>query len=257
MPPWFRFYSETLNDRKIQHICRTTSQPKVVIVGAWATVLALANDSPDRGALLLTSDIPFTLDDLADELGIDRETTANILTQFQRFNMLHVTEGVYHTTNWNKRQFVSDDSTKRVRVHRERIAQADCNDDETLQGRCSNAPETETETDQTTETDTEADNRQQRVPVVAAPDADDALVDVISAWGMGQPATVAAESVLSVGEVRLVFEWLDTNPPKRMRDKFAFARACLRDGTQAPPRASPRRDGRRFIEGAYADVIEH
>ena len=70
-PPWFRFYSEALNDRKILRICRETGQPKALVIGVWTTILALGSDSPQRGLLLFTEDIPLTLGDLAIETGLD------------------------------------------------------------------------------------------------------------------------------------------------------------------------------------------
>ena len=156
-PPWFRFYSETLRDRKVEHICRATNQPKALVVGAWATILAIASDSPVRGVLLLTDDIPFTLDDIAGEMGLDITATTGIIDQFVRFQMVHLEGDVYHLTNWDRRQFTSDSSTERVRQHRERqkeaLQEAECNSDETLQECDGNLPDTDTDTD--TESDTE------------------------------------------------------------------------------------------------------
>ena len=145
-PPWFRFYSETLTDRKIDRICRSLNQPKVIIVGAWTTLLALANDSPVRGLLLLTEEIPYTVGDIADELGLPGDLTLNILEQFERFSMIHQDDGLdtFCLTNWSNRQFDSDNSTKRVRRYRQRqkaLQAQDSHGDETLQDGYSNAPE--------------------------------------------------------------------------------------------------------------------
>lgn len=175
-PPWFRFYSETLSDRKIDRICRITEQPKCLIVGAWATLMSLANDSPIRGALLLTEDFALSVEDIADEMGLPVNSANVILEEFQRFDMLHIENGIYWLTNWDKRQFASDTSTERVRRYRERQAEQDedtatdatetpeseeCNGDETLHGRYGNAPDTDTETD------TEQIQRQNRKDIAA------------------------------------------------------------------------------------------
>jgi hypothetical protein len=135
----------------------------------WNTLLILANDSPVRGALLLTEDIPLTFDDLALETGLDDETLQEMLNQFQRMQMLSIDEDVYYITNWGKRQYASDSSTERVRQWREkqRLAgdnssgetandvtdERDGNNDETLQERSCNLPEAETETETEAETD--------------------------------------------------------------------------------------------------------
>lgn len=162
-PPWFRFYSEILSDRKIERITRWTGQAKMSVIGAWAIVMALANDSPIRGVLLLTEDIPLVDADLADEMGVDMPTVKELLDSFQRLNMIHQEDGVYHITNWGNRQFASDSSTARVQAYRERQQEqessdepsdavtaedGECNVTETLQERDSNVPETETDPEQ-------------------------------------------------------------------------------------------------------------
>ena len=166
--PWFRFYSETLGDRKIDFICRTTGKPRALIVGVWATVLALANDSPVRGALLLTKEIPLSADDLAMHTGLDVMEVQELVEVFQQLDMLTVEDSTIHVTNWGKRQFSGDCSTDRVREWRERQRQDDecgddddgCgNDDATLQKQpecvAVTVPDTETETESETETEEE------------------------------------------------------------------------------------------------------
>jgi len=172
-PPWFRFYSETLTDRKIDRICRATGQPKMNIVGAWTILLALANDSPVRGVLLLTEDIPFTLGDLAGEMGVGRDVAEAIVSEFRKFDMIHEDEyGTLYITHWNGRQFASDSSTERVQRYRAKnqaLPDTDCNEDETLQERDGNLPEqsrAESDTDQSIDrTDTYTGK-----PVAVVPD---------------------------------------------------------------------------------------
>lgn len=113
--PWFRFYPEALNDRKIQRVCLVTKQPKALVIGVWTTILALASDSPERGKLLISEDVPITLDEILMECGIDDPTIVNA---FEDLGMIYVENETFHVTNWNGRQFASDDSTARVRKHR-------------------------------------------------------------------------------------------------------------------------------------------
>lgn len=161
--PWFRFYSEMLADRKIAHLVRVTQQPKALVVGVWATILALANDSPIRGVLLLTEEIPLTLGDLARETGLDVDEMQAFITELERLSMLSYEDGAYCLINWDKRQFASDSSTDRVRRWRERQGRDDSNDAsdgtgnvsgqeaETLQKRFGNGPDTEADTEADTE----------------------------------------------------------------------------------------------------------
>ena len=133
--PWFRSYSEILSDRKIVRICRITSQPKVIVVGLWITLLALANDSPERGKLLLTKEIPYTTDDIAAESELPKEDVIKLLDAFRGMSMINGKK-VIEISNWKKRQFKSDDSSERVRKHRERQKETlQDTPDETLQSR--------------------------------------------------------------------------------------------------------------------------
>lgn len=142
---WFRFYSETLHDRKIERICRATGEPKAVVVGAWAIILALANDSPIRGALLLTEKIPLTDTDLFDEIGLTTETFNGLMAMWQDLDMMHQDNGVWYVTHFGDRQYDSDNSTERVQRFRERRKETNPDGDEpvieTTVQRFSNAPE--------------------------------------------------------------------------------------------------------------------
>lgn len=102
--PWFRFYSEMLADRKIAHLVRVTQQPKALVVGVWATILALANDSPIRGKLLLTENCPVGIEELADVAGLDIDEADAIVSQLIRVGMLDLIDDVYEVSGWSDYQ---------------------------------------------------------------------------------------------------------------------------------------------------------
>lgn len=151
--PWFRLYSEILDDRKIKRICRTTTLSKAMVLGTWVILLAIASESANRGRLEITKGTPLNLQDLAEETGLDETTLKAILDLMNDLEMIQETSGTYEITNWESRQFLSDSSTERVRKHRERTKQ----EDETLQKRYRNESGTppDTDTDTETESDTE------------------------------------------------------------------------------------------------------
>lgn len=151
--PWFRVYSEILDDRKIERVCKMTSNPKSLIIGIWITLLALANDSPDRGRLCVTQEMPVTMDDLCDETGLPREELHPIVEAFHDLGMLNGDETMA-IKNWDKRQFRSDSSTERVRQYRANVT-VDIPAHETLQKRYSNALDTDTDTESDTEKEQE------------------------------------------------------------------------------------------------------
>lgn len=137
--PWFRMYSDVLTDRKISKICKNTGHSKALVIGLWTCLLSLASESPTRGTLLLSDDIPYTYEDLEDETGLPTETIAQLLEEYRSFGMVSGT-GIMKISKWDQRQYKSDTSTERVKAYRER-------QNETLQKRYSNALDTDTETD--------------------------------------------------------------------------------------------------------------
>ena len=151
---WFRFYSETLRDRKLERIARATGNDKVTLLGIWITLLSLANDSPERGVLLLVDNIPLTFDDFCYETEIESDQLQPIIDRFIKFDMLSCDDGIYYITNWGKRQFKSDTSKERVQRYRERKAKENgvpSNVTVTLPQQPSNAPESESESESETE----------------------------------------------------------------------------------------------------------
>jgi len=132
--PWFRMYSEILDDRKLKRICKKTGHSKALVIGTWTCLLALANNATPRGELSISEDIPYTIDDLEDELGLPSEIISQLIDEFKAMDMMNG-KSTLEITNWEKRQFKSDNSTERVRRFREKEAEEAKRYDETLQKR--------------------------------------------------------------------------------------------------------------------------
>lgn len=122
--PWFRFYTEAVYDRKLQRL--TPAQRWV-----WVTVLALAKESPRPGYLLIESAVADARD-IASTADVRVRDAESALAAFVERGMLSRVDGVWHVTNWDKRQFKSDDVTERTSRHRSR--ERDRNVPTTLQG---------------------------------------------------------------------------------------------------------------------------
>jgi len=147
--PWFRFYSEALRDRKLEYACRAASQPKFAVLAVWTALLCLANESPERGSLLIAEDMPVTASVVAGEIEMPEETVRAILAALEQLRRIESYDGVIVIRNWDKRQFASDDVTNRVRRWRAKRS------GETLQQRYGNVgcngPDTDTESERETE----------------------------------------------------------------------------------------------------------
>jgi len=138
---WLRLYTEITRDRKLRRLdpaCRWV----------WIAVLCIAKESPVPGKLLISENIPATVEDIADEAAVTVEEVNLAIQKFKEQRMIHEEDGVFVVTNWEKRQYSSDSSTERVRKHRQKK-------NETLQKRFSNVSVTPPDTD--TESDSESD----------------------------------------------------------------------------------------------------
>jgi hypothetical protein len=149
--PWFRMYSEALNDRKFKRICRTTGQSMTSVIGFWTILLIMANDSPQRGTLLFSDDVIITDDDILAETGLQDATFHLLIQTFKNLGLISQdVAGAYFISSWDKRQYQSDNVTERVRKHREKKKELE-KQNETFLKRFRNAPETEADTETETE----------------------------------------------------------------------------------------------------------
>jgi hypothetical protein len=125
--PWFRLYSEFAHDPKIQMLPEAMQRRYVMLL------------------CLRCSEVLETLHEteIAFQLRLDE---AQLLETKQLFISKNFIDKHWNILNWDKRQFVSDSSTMRVRKYRDKKKQPS-NDDETLQKRPSNAIDTEADTD--------------------------------------------------------------------------------------------------------------
>ena len=118
--PWLRLYNETLSDRKIARVCRDTGQPKALVIGVWATLLILASESPRRGELLISDDLPLSPDEIRDETGLDATAFDAIIAGLASYALIDTSGDAWAICNWKKRQPPSDNSAERVRRHQQR-----------------------------------------------------------------------------------------------------------------------------------------
>ncbi len=137
--PWFRLYSEFAHDPKIQMLPEAMQRRYVML---------LCLRCSETLETLHETEIAFQL----------RLTEAELIETKQLFINKNFIDKHWKILNWDKRQFVSDSSTMRVRKHRDSKKQPS-NADETLQKRPSNA----------IDTDTEQTHKKKKATVVACP----------------------------------------------------------------------------------------
>lgn len=140
---WFRFYSAILDSYTVMTL------PKELRWDFVAT-LCVASKNEQRGYLPIDGKVAFLMKETLESWLIIKEKLldAGLITQTEKGIVI---------IGWDEKQYQSDNSTQRVKKHREQNDK--CNVTETLHGRYSNAPDTETdiEADTDSDTDSEAD----------------------------------------------------------------------------------------------------
>jgi len=145
---WFRFYAEFVDDPKIAMMSDTDQL-------LWVKALCLANDEKKRGFIALSDD------EICWKLRCNSEVWKHAVDKFRAKGMLEHSESGYKITNWDSRQFESDNSTARVKSCRQRkkatkeesetFQKQPCNVTETFQKQPCNVTETPPDTDTDTE----------------------------------------------------------------------------------------------------------
>lgn len=136
---WFRFYSEALDDPKVQFLPDH-------LFKFWVNLLCLANKQSDRGTL------PAAVSDIAWALRLDLDTVTKNLECLRAQGLLDWSEdgGQYQPHNWQGRQFKSDDVNARVEKFRAKERSYNKEDEtlhETLHETDQNRADTESYTD--------------------------------------------------------------------------------------------------------------
>ena len=116
--PWFRFYTEAIDDPKVQRLPPT-------LFKTWVNLLCLAGKNGGN--------LP-SLDDIAFHLRLSIHDAEQQLSELILAGLIDIdgTGSKRSPHNWAKRQFVSDTSTERVRKHRQNKAKSERNGHETL-----------------------------------------------------------------------------------------------------------------------------
>ncbi len=115
---WLRWYNETSKDGKFALIARKTKLPIPFVLGVWASFLEYASQHEDRGSL---RGFDFEMQDAT--FFIDDGTTEQVYRAMEAIGM--ITDD--RIAAWDKRQYQikrDDNSTERVRQHRERKKKA-------------------------------------------------------------------------------------------------------------------------------------
>lgn len=127
---WIKITTDMFDNSKIKQLRRLPEGNNIVLI--WVMLLTMAGKCNAGGMIILTENIPYTVEMLADELKFEISTVAMALESLQRFGMINTNENCFSITNWNEYQNVDgmekikEKNRLRVAKHRER-KKLECN----------------------------------------------------------------------------------------------------------------------------------
>lgn len=128
---WIKLSTDIFNNRKIRQIESMPDSDAILVI--WFKILALSGTINESGMLMITKDIPYTDEMLANQFGRPVNTVRLALKTFEKFGMLEVTDNIFRVSNWEKYQNVEElekireQTRKRVAKHREKQRLLECN----------------------------------------------------------------------------------------------------------------------------------
>ena len=128
---WIKLSTDIFNNRKIRQIESMPDSDAILVI--WFKILALSGTINESGMLMITKDIPYTDEMLANQFGRPVNTVRLALKTFEQFGMIEVTDNIFRVSNWEKYQNVEElekireQTRKRVAKHREKQRLLECN----------------------------------------------------------------------------------------------------------------------------------
>lgn len=141
---WLRLYHEARNDAKLEHLSDDEFR-------VWFRLMCFAGEQNNRGKIEnLNKEL------LAVEVAKgDTDLLVRVIDKLIRLRIVENSNDNITILNWDKRQFESDNVTKRVQKHRETLHKRFSNDGVT-------PPDTDTDSDTDPEAETEAETKESR-----------------------------------------------------------------------------------------------
>ena len=131
---WIKIVTDVFDNRKIKQIENMPDSDSIIVI--WFKLICLAGKINENGEILLTDDVPYTDEMLANEFNKPINTIRLALTTFVNFKMVCVIDNIYKVSNWEKYQNVDgmdkirEQTRQRVTKYREKtklLGESKCN----------------------------------------------------------------------------------------------------------------------------------
>ena len=99
---WIKIYIDWYDSRKIKYLRNLPKGNEYALL--WVMVLSLAGKANNDGKLSITDDLPYTLEDLPNELGFKPQIVKQGFSEFLKLGMVVQENGFYAIANWEEYQ---------------------------------------------------------------------------------------------------------------------------------------------------------
>ena len=133
---WIKLKVGMFDDSKIKYIEALPERDTIITI--WVKLLTLAGKYNEQGFIMLSENLPYNEEMLANEFNRPLNSVRLALQTFEKLGMIEQTQGVIKISNWEKHQNVEGmekirlQTRERVRKHREQKRLETSNDDVTL-----------------------------------------------------------------------------------------------------------------------------
>ncbi len=133
---WIKLKVGMFDDSKIKYIEALPERDTIITI--WVKLLTLAGKYNEQGFIMLSENLPYNEEMLANEFNRPLNSVRLALQTFEKLGMIEQTQGVIKISNWEKHQNVEGmekirlQTRERVRKHREQKRLEVSNDDVTL-----------------------------------------------------------------------------------------------------------------------------
>lgn len=99
---WIKIYIDWYDSRKIKYLRNLPKGNEYALL--WIMVLSLAGKANNDGKLSITDSLPYTLEDLPNELGFKPQIVKQGFSEFLKLGMVVKEDGFYAVANWEEYQ---------------------------------------------------------------------------------------------------------------------------------------------------------
>lgn len=146
---WIKLYIDMFDKRKIKKLRRLPAGNDILLI--WVMLLAMAGKCNAGGMIFITENVPFTEEDLADELDFELNTIKLALGAFENMDMIaRSKDGFISVLGWEEHQ--NEDKLAEIRAkdrERKRLKRAQAKalleESKTVQGQSEDSPYIEEE----------------------------------------------------------------------------------------------------------------